>query len=98
MFGCFVGANLYLTPPDSQGFAPHYDDIEAFILQLEGKKHWRIYLPPTECKLARFSSRDFKEGEDNLGTPVMEVVLEPGDILYFPRWLNIFLNSYLKLL
>lgn len=35
----------YLTPPGTQGFAPHYDDIEAFILQLEGKKHWRLYSP-----------------------------------------------------
>ncbi len=33
----------YLTPPGSQGFAPHYDDIEAFVMQLEGKKLWKIY-------------------------------------------------------
>ena len=35
----------YLTPPGSQGFAPHYDDIEAFVIQLEGKKHWKLYNP-----------------------------------------------------
>ncbi len=35
----------YLTPPATQGFAPHYDDIEAFILQLEGKKNWKLYSP-----------------------------------------------------
>lgn len=35
----------YLTPPGSQGFAPHYDDIEAFVVQLEGRKHWRLYNP-----------------------------------------------------
>ena len=35
----------YLTPPGTQGFAPHYDDIEAFVLQLEGKKHWKVYQP-----------------------------------------------------
>lgn len=44
-FGNMVGANLYLTPPGSQGFAPHYDDIEAFILQIEGRKHWKLYQP-----------------------------------------------------
>ncbi|KAF6768056.1 hypothetical protein AHF37_03831 [Paragonimus kellicotti] len=57
-FGSFVGANVYLTPPKSQGFAPHYDDIEAFILQLEGSKHWRIYAPRESAeKLPRESSR-----------------------------------------
>lgn len=44
-FGTMVGTNVYLTPPNSQGFAPHYDDIEAFILQLEGRKHWKLYKP-----------------------------------------------------
>ena len=40
-FGMFTGSNMYLTPAGTQGFSPHYDDIEAFVLQLEGKKHWR---------------------------------------------------------
>ncbi|KPI95894.1 Lysine-specific demethylase NO66 [Papilio xuthus] len=63
-FTSFVGANAYLTPPDSQGFAPHYDDIEAFILQAEGKKHWRIYKPLKENELLpRVSSRNFSETE-----------------------------------
>lgn len=44
-FGTMVGANVYLTPPGSQGFAPHYDDIEAFVIQLEGRKHWKLYYP-----------------------------------------------------
>eukprot|EP00984_Skeletonema_dohrnii_P000076 scaffold23_cov101-Skeletonema_dohrnii-CCMP3373.AAC.11 len=34
-FGCMVGSNAYLTPLNSQGFAPHYDDVDVFILQLE---------------------------------------------------------------
>jgi lysine-specific demethylase/histidyl-hydroxylase NO66 len=28
-FSCMVGCNTYLTPAASQGFAPHYDDIEV---------------------------------------------------------------------
>jgi len=34
-FGCLVGANAYLTPPNSQGLAPHWDDVEVwrFILK-----------------------------------------------------------------
>ncbi|XP_013193613.2 bifunctional lysine-specific demethylase and histidyl-hydroxylase NO66 [Amyelois transitella] len=83
-FNSFVGANAYLTPPDSQGFAPHYDDIEAFILQSEGKKHWRVYKPITEEEvLPRVSSKNFEQEE--IGEPILEVTLEAGDMLYLPR-------------
>ncbi|CAB3246723.1 unnamed protein product [Arctia plantaginis] len=83
-FNTFVGANVYLTPPDSQGFAPHYDDIEAFILQVEGKKHWRIYKPLDENGvLPRYSSKNFDQSE--IGDPLLEVTLQAGDMLYFPR-------------
>lgn len=83
-FGSFVGANMYLTPAGSQGFAPHYDDIEAFVIQLEGRKCWRLYAPrdPSE-ELPRFSSGNFSP--DEIGEPILEAVLEPGDLLYFPR-------------
>ncbi|CAD6234126.1 GSCOCG00007578001-RA-CDS [Cotesia congregata] len=83
-FGCFVGANFYLTPPGSQGFAPHYDDIEAFILQVEGKKRWRLYKPRNEEEfLPRLSSENFNQEE--IGEPILDVILNAGDILYFPR-------------
>ncbi|XP_043285278.1 bifunctional lysine-specific demethylase and histidyl-hydroxylase NO66 isoform X2 [Venturia canescens] len=83
-FGCFVGANSYLTPPDSQGFAPHYDDIEAFILQIEGKKRWRLYKPTTEKEyLPRYSSKNFDPSE--IGEPILDTVINAGDLLYFPR-------------
>lgn len=83
-FHCMTGANVYLTPPNSQGFAPHYDDIEAFVLQIEGKKHWRLYAPRNEKEyLPRNSSENFKP--DEIGEPILERVLEPGDLLYFPR-------------
>lgn len=40
-WGSGAGANVYLTPAGHQGFAPHWDDIEAFVLQTEGSKNWR---------------------------------------------------------
>ncbi|XP_029589156.1 ribosomal oxygenase 1 isoform X2 [Salmo trutta] len=83
-FGSMAGANMYLTPPGTQGFAPHYDDIEAFVVQLEGKKHWRVYNPRSKNEvLPVVSSPNFSHSE--IGKPILEVVLEAGDLLYFPR-------------
>jgi bifunctional lysine-specific demethylase and histidyl-hydroxylase NO66 len=90
-WGCMVGANAYLTPPHgAQGFAPHYDDIEAFILQLEGHKRWKVYAPLSkEERLPRTSSRDYVEKELRAVSPVMDIVLGPGDCLYLPRgWIH----------
>ncbi|KAL9952077.1 hypothetical protein ACROYT_G039281 [Oculina patagonica] len=83
-FGCLVGANVYLTPPGSQGFAPHYDDIEAFVVQLEGRKHWRLYNPRNDAEsLPRYSSDNFSQEE--IGDPILDTELAAGDVLYFPR-------------
>ena len=79
-----VGCNAYLTPPASQGFAPHWDDIDAFILQVEGSKRWSLYAPQDPADLLPLeSSRDFSQ--DELGTLLLDVVLHPGDLLYMPR-------------
>lgn len=68
----------------TQGFAPHYDDVEVFILQLEGKKRWRLYEPrTTQEKLPRFSSPNFSQEE--IGEPCKDFVLEAGDMIYLPR-------------
>lgn len=37
--GSLVGCNAYITPSSEQGLPPHWDDIEAFVLQLAGSKH-----------------------------------------------------------
>jgi len=83
-FRCAAGSNAYLTPAGTQGFAPHYDDVDAFVLQCEGRKRWRLYAPRDASEvLPRVSSPNFRE--DELGSPTLDVVLEPGDILYMPR-------------
>ena len=97
LFGTCVGSNVYLTPAGTQGFAPHYDDIEAFVLQLEGKKRWRVYRPLSDDeKLPRFSSLNFKQSD--LPDPIIDVVLEAGDLLYFPRGFihQVFKNDFKK--
>lgn len=87
-FGATVGANAYLTARDgAQGFAAHWDDVDVFILQLEGRKRWRVGAPASELyRLPRASSADFdEEAIHKLCPHLTEIVLAPGDVLYLPR-------------
>ncbi|KAI3373382.1 hypothetical protein L3Q82_021932 [Scortum barcoo] len=79
-FGALVGSNIYITPQQSQGLPPHYDDVEVFILQLEGEKHWLLYAP-TVPLAAEYSV----ESEERIGIPTHDIILKAGDLLYFPR-------------
>ncbi len=49
--------NAYVTPPESTGLVPHYDDHDVLILQIEGSKTWQLYvgadLPPREIQRAK---------------------------------------------
>ncbi len=40
-----VQINSYITPAQNRGFAPHYDVHDVFVLQVEGRKRWRIHAP-----------------------------------------------------
>ncbi|MEE6468268.1 hypothetical protein FKM82_008236 [Ascaphus truei] len=79
-FGTLVGSNVYITPPDSRGLPAHYDDVEVFVLQLEGEKHWHLYKPTVPL------AREYNVvPEDKIGPPTHDILLKPGDLLYFPR-------------
>ncbi|WP_280150872.1 cupin domain-containing protein [Piscinibacter sp. XHJ-5] len=67
---------------DGGGVGPHFDSYDVFLLQVQGRRRWRIgrlqdaqLQPDVPLKiLARFA-------------PEEEWVLEPGDMLYLPpRW------------
>ncbi|CAN9501494.1 unnamed protein product [Ophioblennius macclurei] len=79
-FGALVGSNVYITPEQSQGLPAHYDDVEVFILQLEGEKRWRLY-NPTVPLAAEYNV----ESEERIGSPTHDIILKTGDLLYFPR-------------
>lgn len=85
--GCVVGSNSYLTPIASQGFAPHFDDIDAFVCQISGRKRWRVYAPRPDGldDLPRASSVDFSEEDMKDCRLIYDQVLQPGEMLYLPR-------------
>ena len=93
-FGRGGGSNLYLTPGSNQGFAGHYDDIEAVLVQIEGRKAWTVYREyagqdPDAMSLfpknPRFSSGNFTAEQLEHLDVAFNVTLEPGDVLYLPR-------------
>ncbi|KAJ6857594.1 hypothetical protein NC651_039114 [Populus alba x Populus x berolinensis] len=82
-----VGANIYLTPPNSQGLARHCDDHCVFVCQLFGTKQWTIY-PRPNLQLPRLYDpfdREHGLGEQNFLAECRKFLLREGDILYIPR-------------
>lgn len=82
-FECSVHANMYLTPPGAQGFDPHFDSHEVFVLQVHGSKHWRLYGPAVDLPLEDEHGGSLPR--DRIGPVTQEVFLNAGDLLYLPR-------------
>ncbi|MEV6370759.1 cupin domain-containing protein [Micromonospora musae] len=83
--------NAYLTPAGNQGFATHYDTHDVFVLQVDGRKHWRIHPPvlPDPLEKQPWGGRADEVAATAQGPAALDVVLAPGDALYLPRgWLH----------
>ncbi|BCB75491.1 cupin domain-containing protein [Phytohabitans flavus] len=83
--------NAYLTPAASQGFATHYDTHDVFVLQVHGRKRWRVHEPvlPDPLERQAWGGRADEVSAVAQGAPALDEVLEPGDALYLPRgWLH----------
>jgi Cupin superfamily protein len=76
--------NAYVTPPDSTGLVPHYDDHDVLILQVQGSKTWHLYVgadrPPRQIQ----RDGDKAVTLESLPLPT-DLRLEAGDVLYVPR-------------
>jgi len=89
-FGLPNCLNLYATARGTSTSAPpHTDKQDVFVLQSAGAKRWRVFEPPPPERrpaadpLARGKAHDALSLEE-LGEPVIDTVLTPGDVLYMP--------------
>jgi ribosomal protein L16 Arg81 hydroxylase len=76
-----VQVNLYAGRGVTHGFDVHWDDHDAFIIQLAGRKRWRMHGPTRPAPL----HRDVEPPPSPPAEPIDEFMLEDGDVLYLPR-------------
>jgi len=75
-----IQINAYASWRTSRGFDLHWDDHDVFILQVTGRKHWKVH----GMTLAYPLAGDPKEPKPT-EPPLWDHILETGDLLYIPR-------------
>lgn len=87
--------NVYVSP-DGRGLSMHYDATRKIVVQIEGKKRWRVAPNAhVEAPTTSFSNEDLEppDGYDGRAGPwpiamppdAEELTLEPGSVLFLPR-------------
>lgn len=67
---------------DGGGVGPHLDSYDVFLIQVHGRRRWRIGRPGSDAFVPGLPLKILQRFE-----PEQEWVLEPGDMLYLPpRW------------
>ena len=84
VFSGHFQTNIYLSPPNAQGFKTHFDSHDVFVLQIAGSKIWT--LNDTGIELPLHGQR-FEPGVHTAGPVTQEFTLRQGDLLYCPRGL-----------
>lgn len=81
--GWRTAGNAYLSIGGRGTFGRHWDTHDVFAVQLIGRKRWRVYPPTLPLPLDRHTSEG--SGAVCPTTPVLDCLLETGDVLYVPR-------------
>jgi ribosomal protein L16 Arg81 hydroxylase len=82
-----IQINMYAGWRVSHGFDVHWDDHDVMVLQVAGRKHWKIY-GVTE-KFPIKNSVEIRSAPPDCD-PVWDGLLNQGDVLYMPRgWWHI---------
>jgi hypothetical protein len=79
-----VHVNVYAGWRRDNGFDIHWDDQDTLILQIAGRKHWKVW-PPTRPYPFKHDVVDTSLKTKPDGPPVWDHVLEQGGLLSIPR-------------
>lgn len=82
-----VQGNLYCSSKRRQAFGSHFDTHDVYAVHVEGTKTWHIYEGRAVDPIAHpmFKTLGREHHENAKGKLLMDVQMEPGDILYLPR-------------
>ncbi len=78
-----INTNCYSSWPVSQGFDMHYDGHDVYVVNVEGRKAWKVFEPTLVHPLERHARSRGEPPRD--ASPYLECVLDVGDVLYIPR-------------
>ncbi|MFJ5921000.1 JmjC domain-containing protein [Kitasatospora sp. NPDC092948] len=73
-----VEAFYFVTPPGAQGLDVHRDDADVLLLQIAGRKRWRVHGGPPD---GSWSPGEVAEP----GPVLLEDTLRENEVLYIPR-------------
>ena len=83
----FIGeeviANGYIAFGEKESFGNHWDTHDVFVVQLIGRKRWKIFESTFPLPLKNQTSKFHKHECPTI--PIFDEILEAGDILYIPR-------------
>ncbi|MFK8905609.1 JmjC domain-containing protein [Streptomyces sp. YS-3] len=77
-----AACNLFVTFDDAQAFDSHFDEVDTFVVQLLGTKHWKVHGPSEEFPLPEYGDSDPVNCPE---TTLFEKTLVPGDVIHVPR-------------
>lgn len=85
--GAKIQGNLYCSSKRRQGFAAHCDKHDVYAVHVEGTKTWHIYEGRADNPINHpmFKSLGQAHHDKAKGKLLMDVKMEPGDLLYLPR-------------
>ena len=76
--GSFVGA-VVTSGAGAGAFKVHFDPEDLVILQIEGTKRWQVFGPVVSNPLKAMPKQTLENPQ-----PILDEVLEPGDLLFVP--------------
>lgn len=75
-----VDVYMYLTPPHSRSYGLHSDVMDAFMVQLEGSKAWKV------CDVTSWMAPELADDKvpSKLNASCDEIIMQQGDVMYLP--------------